>query len=335
MAGERDVGSLPVRLGLDLFSLRSQGLTPFAQLDFCARHGIEVVHFSEARLIGGLDPGHLLRVREYADRLGIALELGMLSICPSATIFNHAAGTAEGQVLQMLDAARIVGSPLIRCVVGSFRDRIAPGGIEARIADALAVLRNVRTRVIDAGLKLAIENHAGDMQARELKALVEAAGTDVAGVCLDSGNALWAMEDPRLTLDTLGPYVLTSHTRDTAVRRTENGIEVAWTPMGQGNIGIGGYLEAFQVACPGRPVMLEVIVMPTPKLFPIHDDNFWPAYRGMPAQEFQRFLDLVDRAAPAVLPSGEVDAEQERANVEESIRWTRAFLARPAGRAVH
>ena len=73
-----------MRFGLDMFSLRSQGWSPFEQLDFAARWGVRVAHYSEVRLLGGLDPEHLRRVRAHADGLGIELELGMLSICPSA-----------------------------------------------------------------------------------------------------------------------------------------------------------------------------------------------------------------------------------------------------------
>jgi sugar phosphate isomerase/epimerase len=313
------------RLGLDVFSLRSQGLSPFAILDFCAARGIGLVHFSEPRLLGQLDPDWLRRLREHADGLAIQLEVGMLSICPSATIFNAAAGSAETQLIAMLDVARALGSPLIRCVVGSFRDRLAPGGIEARMADAVAVLRNVRTRALDAGVRIAVENHAGDMQARELAGLVEAAGTDVAGVCLDAGNALWAMEDPHLTLETLAPYVLTSHTRDSALRRTPDGAEVAWTRMGEGNVGIEDYLKSFVALRPELPLTLEVIVMPAPRALPFRQPAFWEGYRSTPAWEFQRFLELLESAAPVELPEGPVDAGRELANVEASIRWLRDF----------
>ncbi len=314
-----------VRLGLDVFSLRSQGLSPLAILDFCAARGIGLVHFSEPRLIGHLDRGSLRRLREQSDALAIHLEVGMLSICPSATIFNAAAGSAETQLIAMLDVAQALGSPLVRCVVGSFRDRAAPGGIEARMADALAVLRHVRTRALDAGIKIAVENHAGDMQARELAGLVEAAGTDLVGVCLDAGNALWAMEDPQLTLETLAPYVLTSHTRDSALRRTANGAEVAWTRMGEGNVGIEDYLGSFMARRPELPLTLEVIVMPEPRALPFRDPAFWDGYRSTPAWEFQRFLELLESAAPVALPEGPVDAGQELANVEASIRWLRDF----------
>ncbi len=46
----------------------------------------------------------------------------------------------------------------------------------------------VRSRIVDSGVKLAVENHGGDLQAREMKMMIEAVGPDVMGVCLDSGN---------------------------------------------------------------------------------------------------------------------------------------------------
>src|SRR5215472_14371499 len=72
-----------VKPGIDLFSLRSQGWTPFQYLDYCAAHGAKVVHFSEVRFIGGLDPSNLRSVRQYAEKLGIEVEIGMKSICPT------------------------------------------------------------------------------------------------------------------------------------------------------------------------------------------------------------------------------------------------------------
>jgi 3-oxoisoapionate decarboxylase len=310
-----------------VFSLRSQGLSAMAVLDFCAARGIEVVHFSEPRLLGPTDAESLQRLRAQADGLGIQLEVGMLSICPSATIFNPAAGDAETQLTAMFEVARVLGSPFVRCVVGSFRDRVTPGGIEARIEDAVKVLKNVRSRALDAGVKIAVENHAGDMQARELEGLVEAAGPDVVGVCIDAGNALWAIEDPHLTLERLAPYVLASHTRDSALRRTPSGAEVAWTRMGEGNVCIQEYVESFLTRCPGRPLTLEVIVMPAPRPLPFREAAFWDGYRQLPAWEFQRFLELLNAAIPVDLPEGPVDAAAELANVEASVRWTRQFLA--------
>jgi len=318
-----------VRFGLDLFSLRSQGWTSFQCLDYCAKKGVKVVHFSEIRFLGSLEEENVRRVRAHADSLGIELEVGMRSICPSSTMFDRSQGTAEEQLVRMLAAARVAGSPIVRCVLGSSADRSAPMFIEGHIEDMVKVLRSVRTRFLDGGVKVAIENHAGDMQARELKTLVEEAGRDFVGVCLDSGNPLWTLEDPHLTLETLAPYVLTSHVRDTAVWSTPEGAAVAWTRMGEGNIGMEAYIRTYVEKCPERALSLEVIVNPRPRIFNYRDPKFWEPYRKTPAWEFTRFLALVEKGTPKSMPpqvSGDAAVAREREDVDASIGWTQGFL---------
>src|ERR1700691_1495332 len=86
-----------VRIGVDIYSLQSQNFTPFQSLDYCHNLGVKVVHFSEIRFLGNLEPDNLKKVREYAANLNIDLEIGMKSICPSSTMFEPAQGTAEEQ----------------------------------------------------------------------------------------------------------------------------------------------------------------------------------------------------------------------------------------------
>jgi 3-oxoisoapionate decarboxylase len=320
-----------VRLGVDLFSLRAQGWNAFQFLDYAAKWKAKVIHFSEIRFLGpeGLDDEHLRKVRARAEQHGIEIELGMRSICPTSRAFDAKAGTAEEQITRMLHAAKLAGSPIVRCFLGSSQDRATPGGIDARIDDTVKVLRNVRSRVIDSGLKIAIENHAGDMQARELKRLVEEAGKDYVGVCLDSGNPLWAIEDPHLTLETLAPYVLTSHVRDSAVWRTPEGAAVQWTRMGEGNIGIDDYIRKYQQLCPGRALSLEIIVTGA-RNYNYLDPKFWESYRTTPAWEFTRFLKLVEAGKPRAAeppPAKDMAAQREREDFEASMRYTHQLLS--------
>src|SRR5260370_34148709 len=58
-----------VKLGIDLFSLRSQNWTPFQLLDYGAKLGAKVVHFSDIRFIGNLEPENLRAVRRYTEEL--------------------------------------------------------------------------------------------------------------------------------------------------------------------------------------------------------------------------------------------------------------------------
>jgi len=322
-------GAANVKLGADLFSLRSQNWTPFQLLDYCAGLKVQVVHFSEVRFIGGLDPDNLRRVRDHAGKLGIEIEIGMTSVCPTSKMFNAAAGTAEAQLGAMIDAAVTVGSRIVRCVLGSSADRL-PGPIEHHIENMARVLRNVRSKAVDAHVRIAVENHAGDMQARELKSLIEQAGPDFTGVCIDSGNPLWTIEDPHLTLETLAPYVLTSHLRDSAVWRVPEGAAVAWVRMGEGNVDIDGYVRKYAALCPGRALSIESIVT-GPRVYPFRDPKFWEAYRDTPAWEFERFLEIADRGKPHAADPRPADQEaarrREREDFEASLEYLRKLVA--------
>ena len=89
--------------------------------------------------------------------------------------------------------SKTLGSPAFRAT-GSRRDRLTRGGIEARIDDTVKLLKaNKTARLMRASI--AMENHAGDMHAGLVR-LVEEAGKDWVGVNMDSGNAVWTLEDP-------------------------------------------------------------------------------------------------------------------------------------------
>ncbi len=310
----------PQRFGIDLFSIRSQGWSPFQYLDYCAKWKAKVVHFSEIRFLGNLEPDHLRKVRAHADSLGIQLEIGMRSICPSSKSFDASQGTAEQQIQRMLAAARAAGSPLVRAFLGSSADRTGPVPLEAHIENTVKVLRAVRSRVLDSGVRIAVENHAGDLQARELKTLIEEAGKDFVGACIDSGNPLWTIEDPMLTLEVLAPYALTSHIRDSAVWRVPEGAAVRWVRQGEGNVGIEEFVRRFLELCPGKALTLEVLVT-GPRIYRYHDPKFWDAFRSTPAWEFARFLALVDKGKPVEgLPPApkEQAAQRELEDLEAS-----------------
>ena len=302
-----------VKFGVDVFSLGQQGWTPFQVLDWAAKMKVQMLHFSEVRFLGSprwqeaLAPDNLKKIRDRADELKIDIEIGMRSLCPTSSDFANAQrndptlGTADEQIARMLVAAKAVRSPIVRCVLGTQADRNPPG-IESHQADMIKVLKANRSRILDSGVKLAIENHAGDQQARELKNLIEGAGPEIVGVCLDSGNPVWTIEDPHLTLETLAPYVLTSRMRDSYLFNSPQGTAVRWTRMGEGNMGMEDYLKTYIAKCPGKAVSLEVIVSPNFRIFNYHDPASWTLYKTTPAWEWARFLSLAEKGAPQPLP---------------------------------
>lgn len=86
-----------LKLGIDIFSLRSQNWSPIQYLDYCARQQAKVVHFSEVRFIGGLEEANLRKVKEHAGELGIEIEIGMKSICPTSKMFDPKAGQPKNR----------------------------------------------------------------------------------------------------------------------------------------------------------------------------------------------------------------------------------------------
>jgi sugar phosphate isomerase/epimerase len=316
----------PVKLGIDLFSIRSSGWTPFQYLDYCAAQKAKVVHFSEVRFIGSLEPDNLKKVREYAESKGIEVEIGMKSICPTSKMFDAKDGTADEQLTRMIGSAKLVGSKIVRCVLGSAEDR-KPGPIDLHIESMVKVLRNMRSRSMDAGIKIAVENHAGDMQGWELRNLIEAAGKDFVGACLDSGNPCWTLEDPHATLEALHPYVLTSHVRDSAVWRTPQGAAVSWVRMGDGNVNIDDYCRKYAALCPGRALSMECIVT-GPRMYNYRDPKFWDAYRDVPAWNFERFAEIAERGKPFEIPKVDraMAAQREREDLEASLAHVRQVL---------
>lgn len=203
----------------------------------------------------------------------------------------------------MIHAAGIIGSPIVRAVMGNAADRRSQIPLEDHVENTIRVLRSVRSRAIGTGIKIAMENHSGDMQGWELKTLIEEAGSDFVGACLDSGNPLITIEDPHVTLETLAPHVLTSHIRDSRVWLTQEGVAAAWVRMGEGNVGINDFVTKYLQSCPQRTVSLESIISNRPRLLAYRTLAFWDAYRKTPAWQFARFLSLAEKGtSPAFAP---------------------------------
>ena len=204
-----------MKLGVDTFSLRWQGWDAFQILEYAAQQGLDNVHFSERRLFTTLDEDYLASLKRRADGLGLSIEVGMLSFDQYAGAFNPALGSGEEQLMEMVRAARVVGSPVVRCVLGFQADRLGAVPFAQHVDECIRALRAAGPVARDCGVRFAIENHGGvDLLARELKALIEAAGTDIAGACLDTGNPVYGGEDPVLSAEVLGPLIISSHVRD-------------------------------------------------------------------------------------------------------------------------
>jgi 3-oxoisoapionate decarboxylase len=322
-----------IPLGFDNFAVRAMGWDARQLVDHAERLGCDSVFITDFGPFGGrVADDALAEIRRYATDRGVGLELGSWSICPTSKSFKRDWGTAEEHLALGIRMARALGSKAFRVILGNHEDRLSPGGIAARIADTVAVLEAVRPRALDAGVKIAVENHAGDMRSAELLGLVEAAGPDAVGVNFDSGNACWTLEDPVRALETLAPHVVTTSLRDSMIWQVPEGVAVQWTAMGEGCTDLPAFFDLFARRCPGVTVHIETI-SGFARRFPIYDRGFWRAFPDGRADELAAFLALAAKGRPIepfAPPPGSDRAEADRAyqqgELERSIRFCRDVL---------
>lgn len=328
-----------LKLGVDAYSIRAYQWKALRHIEYAASLKLDAVQISFGDY-ESLEPAYLAQVKAAADRSGLVLEGDIGCICPTAAGFNKREGTAEERLLRGLRASRAVGAKAMRCFLGSMSERRGTTPIDAHIEATLKVLKNVRSEALDTGVKIALENHNGDLHASEVRAIVETAGKDLVGVTYDSGNPMWMLEDPMMSLEILAPYVVTSHFRDSAVWETANGINFQWVALGDGTIDMLALVNRFRELCPQAPMQLEIITGRPPQVLPCYTGGkeFWKAYPKVTGEHFARFVALAKKgrpyAGPMVTAGGgkqpqEYDAAlklQQRLDLERSLEYAKTKL---------
>ncbi len=323
-------GSAPpkIKLGIDNFAVRAMGWKAPALIDYAAALHCDTLLISDLDALGSLEEANLLAIRRHAEAAAIGLYVGSWSICPTSKAFKPNWGTAEEHVRLGIRVAKTLGSPVFRAVLGTMADRKTEGGIRARMADTVAVLKACRRDALDAGVKIAMENHAGDMHSWEVLDLIDAAGRDFVGVNLDSGNAVWTLEDPMDVLETLGPVTLCSSLRDDMVWDTPEGAAVQWTAAGDGLIDWKKLAARWAQLCPQVPIMIETISGGS-RIFPYKQPEFWADYDKRP-DKLALFEAFARRGHPIPAfkappgPAGKkAQQEYQKAEIEKSIAYLR------------
>ena len=327
-----------MKLGVDNFSLKFNDWDVFQILDYCQRVGLDVLHLSDLAPFTRLDQAYLDEVKQYAAQLKIDIEVGMGSICPTSNTFSNALGSATEQLTRMLKIASHFGSPGVRCFLGNKADRRPYATFQEHVDATIATCQSVRALALDLGVKVAIENHAGDLQGRELKEIIERAGPEYVGACIDAGNPLWVGESPFTTLEQLAPYVVMSHIRDTAVWAHPTGAAAQWVPMGDGNVQIDLWSQQYIALCPHTNFTLEIIATLAPRVLNYLEESYWEIYPTTPAAEFARFLQHVAHGSAPTKPLYTADwgklapeirvalGVTQQHQLEQSVRYCRENL---------
>jgi 3-oxoisoapionate decarboxylase len=329
-----------LKLGFDTYSIRDYKWKALQLLDYAASLKLDTIQISSTNDYEGLEPAPLQKVKDTAERYGISIDAGTGCICPSSSSYRRATqGDPADYMRKGLRVAHAVGSKSMRCYLGASPDRRGAVPLEQHMENTVRVFKAVRNEALDLGVKIAVENHSGDMQAREVRTLIEEAGRDYVAACLDTGNPMWVIEDPMVALETLAPYIVTTHIRDSVVFEHPRGAAAQWVAQGEGSIDYQAFVDRFRELCPTASVQLEVITGRPPTVLPYNEPDFWKAFPNMPAWEFARFLQLVKKGHPLLGPMVIADVpgprsetlraalkEQQKSDLERSLEFAKRKL---------
>lgn len=324
-------GASKIKVGLDNFAVRAMGWKAPALIDYAASLKCDTLFISDLDAFESLDDAALRDVKRKAEAAGLGLYVGSWSICPTSKTFRKNWGTAEEHLRLGIRVAKTLGSPVFRVILGNLEDRKTAGGIRARIADTVAVLRACRRDALAAGIKIAVENHAGDMHSWELRDLIETAGRDFVGANIDTGNGLWTLEEPMDVLETLGPVTICSSLRDGMVWETPDGAALQWTACGEGLIDWRKFSARWIQLCPTVPIMIETI-SGGPRPLAYKAPGFWQHYDKRP-EKLAKFEALAKRGKPLPVfkaptgPEGRIATQNfQKREIEKSIAYLRSEI---------
>ncbi|MPR35648.1 sugar phosphate isomerase/epimerase family protein [Salmonirosea aquatica] len=206
----------------------------------------------------------------------------------------------------------------------------SPEAIQEFKKNSVASLHLAEPIVRKQGVKLAVENHK-DWRADELAALIKALGSDHVGVTLDFGNSIALLEDPMEVVNTLAPYVLSTHVKDMGVREYEDGFLLSEVPLGEGILDLPKIVAICKKYNPNVNFSLEMITR-DPLQIPILTKEYWPAMEVVPAEDVAETLRMVRQKKfktdlPTVAQlSADARLAVEEQNILESLAYSKKLL---------
>ncbi len=297
-------------LGLNTYCLRFQRWHDRKLLEYCAGQRLDAVFLQDSQDPAAMDPKHWAEVRAWALDLGLHLETGGTAILPrTADAYPQVVATLRRNI----ERAAAMGSPVVRALVASDRYAMPPGPVEPHVETVVRLLREVRSQVKDAGLKIAIENHK-ELNAWQTRELIEAAGSDFVGSYLDTGNPVFVAEDPMTTVEELGPLAVTFHLRDSVVYEHPEGVAVQWVPLGEGTVDFKAIVARAAELMPASVrVYCKPITARPPVVLPVYSGEWWGQwFPRARARDLGRFLGLAKRGRPYDKPHLTADVAELR-----------------------
>jgi sugar phosphate isomerase/epimerase len=207
--------------------------------------GLKLLQLGDNLPLHTFEDTRLERLAQGASREGVQLEIGARRLTP-----EHVARYAA--------IARRLGAKLLRFVIDEVEYEPAPKRVAEILREVVPLLH---------GVTLGLENH-DRFPAKTLRALVESAGSDRIGICLDTVNSLGAGEGIDAVCEILAPLTVNLHIKDFVIERVPHqmGFAVRGCPAGAGALDIPSLLARLARFGRCRTAVLELWTPPEAQL---------------------------------------------------------------------
>ncbi len=255
-------------------------------------------------------PDFAKSVRDRREKLGMYLEgsIGLPKKADDVPAF-------EQDVIQAKEA----GARVLRTVCSSGRRYEilhSAAEFDTMRKNALTSLKLAEPVLRKQGVKLAVENHK-DWRAKELVAMLKEIDSEWVGVTLDFGNSIALIEEPMEVVQTLAPYVVSTHVKDMAMEEYADGFLLSEVPLGKGILDLPTMFALCKKNNPAVTFNLEMITR-DPLEIPCLKQDYWATFGSVPGSDLARMLRMVKaqkRTTP--LPRTSPLSPEDRLALEE------------------
>lgn len=250
------------------------------------------------------------KIRDRREKLGLYLE-GSIGTPKNAGDVSR----FEQEVVNAKEA----GAGVLRTVCSSGRRYEAyhtADAFQQATKDALQSLQLADPILRKHKVKLAVENHK-DWRAGELVKIVKEINSEWIGITLDFGNSIALMENPMEVIQTLAPYLFTTHVKDMGLDEYADGFLLSEVPLGEGILDLKKILSICKQYNPDTTFNLEMITR-DPLEIPCLTESYWTTFGDVSGIDLAQTLRMVrQNKFKAGLPRVSQLAPEARLAIEE------------------
>lgn len=205
------------------------------------------------------------------------------------------------------------------------------------VADSKAAVKRAVPVLEREQITMGLENHK-DWTLEEHLALLKEYESPRLGVCLDFGNNISLLDDPRELVEKLAPYAATTHVKDMAYEEDATGFLMSEVPLGDGRLDLKGMVETVRRARPETRFVLEMITR-NPLVVPCLTEKYWATFTDRTPRHLARTLAMVrkqhartplprfDRLSDVAKFNQDAQLKAEENNVKTCLNFAREQLS--------